>query len=42
MAEVDQWRESVLTLLSSYTEPVSVLLVVLAFSLGMLSIRALG
>lgn len=39
---VDPWRDTVLALLDSYTEPVMVLLVLTAFSLGLFSVRALG
>ncbi|WP_344071117.1 hypothetical protein [Microbacterium sediminicola] len=42
MEGVDEWRDQVWALLDSFAEPFAVLLVLLAFTLGMLSIRALG
>lgn len=40
--EVDEWRTQVLELLTAFSEPVAVLLVVAAFALGLFSIRAIA
>lgn len=41
MAEVDEWRSQVLELLTSWQEPMQVLFVLVAFSLGLFSVRAI-
>lgn len=42
MGEADEWRTQILDLLSAYTEPVSMLFLLAALSLGALTFRALA
>lgn len=42
MSEVDAWRAQVWELLSGLSEPVQVLLLLCAFSLGLFSVRAIA
>lgn len=40
VAPVDQWRVDVYTLAESFAEPIAVLLLVVAFVLGLMTVRA--
>lgn len=42
MTEADPWRDQVLELLLSMQEPVAMLLLLAAFSLGLFTVRAMA
>lgn len=41
-SEIDVWREDVYALLSGMAEPLAVLMLLAAFSLGLFSVRAIA